>query len=112
MRQGERVLPREGGWSDSDPPFRWGPLPGWQSNIAERTGAGSDAPLAEQLRPYQGYEFRIPFARLGRPPWQMRVEIRDFLGESEDVAWPAGSSRVDSGGWAVVTPATVAAPDL
>lgn len=97
MRQGERVLPKE--WTDSSPAFAWGPLKDWQSSIARRTTAPPDAPISRQLEPIEGYEMRVPVAHLGCPPFSVRVEIRDFIGEAPDWVYPAASSRSDHSTW-------------
>lgn len=97
MQQGERRLPA--GWSDSDPPFAWGPFEHWQSSIARRTGAPDDAPIARQIEPLAGYELRIPFGLLGERPVRMMVEIRDFMGEGPAWTFPTRAGRADPGTW-------------
>jgi hypothetical protein len=108
MQQGERALAP--GWDDRSPPFRWAPLEGWTTNIARHTGAAGDRPLTEQLAPYEGYEMRIPFGHLGRGPWRVHVELRDFEGRDADLRWPVNANRADPNGWAELTAESLSVP--
>ena len=42
----------------------------------------------------------LPLAQFGRCPFKVRVEIRDFFGETPDWIFPPASSRADPAGWA------------
>lgn len=99
MQIGERVLPNRR-WTDEDPPTVWGQTTGWTANAApRRADANPSAPVAEQLAPFDGYEFVIDRARLA--PWRIRVDVRDF-GEGRDIVWPAQSRRNDVATWALL----------
>jgi|CXWL01.1.fsa_nt_gi hypothetical protein len=101
MQVGERTLPARG-WTDETPATAWGQTTGWRANAVARVpGVADSAPVAEQLAPYEGYEFVI--ANAARPrPWRMRVEVRDFAGQARDIVWPAQSRRADPASWALL----------
>jgi hypothetical protein len=100
MQVGERTLPNTR-WTDEAPPTNWGQTTGWYANTApRRADASTEAPIAEQLEDFEGYEFIIARSRMPRP-WRVRVEVRDFEGRGRDIVWPAQSRRTDRLGWAL-----------
>lgn len=101
MQAGIRRLPREGGWDDRSPDFAWGNTQGWSANtVSWLRGVDRSLPLEQRLTPYDGQEFEIDLATLGRGPWRLRVEASDFRDTPrEDGVWPAGSNRTDISRW-------------
>jgi hypothetical protein len=101
LQVGERTLPARTRWTDENPPTTWGQTTGWSANAAtRRADADTNAPVSEQLTPFDGYEFVINRAQLN--PWRIRIEVRDFEGDARDIVWPAQSRRNDIATWAVL----------
>lgn len=99
MQVGERTVPAR--WTDEEPATNWGQTTLWvANNVARRADANTEAPISEQLAPYQGYEFMIARSRMPRP-WRVRVEVRDFDGRARDIVYPSQSRRNDIRSWAL-----------
>jgi hypothetical protein len=103
MQVGEREL-AAAGWDDRDPPTHWGRQDRWRANqVKEAPGKQASTPLRDAFVRYDGFEFRLSKARFGRAGWRMRLEVRDFGGEREDIVLPKASTRFDAATWAEFT---------
>ena len=98
MQVGERTVPAR--WTDEEPATNWGQTTLWIANAVSRADANTEAPVSEQLEPYDGYEFMIARSRMPRP-WRMRIEVRDFDGDARDIVYPVQSRRNDTRSWAL-----------
>jgi len=99
---GERKL--EGSaWSDSEPAYVWRNNATWTANAVElRANADPAAPLARQVKPYDGQEFLIARSQFPGKSWHLRVEVRDLAHEKPDLIYPATSDRHDPAGWTTI----------
>jgi hypothetical protein len=99
---GERKL--EGAtWSDSEPAYVWHNNATWSANAVEmRANADPSAPLAKQVKPYDGQEFLIARSQFPGKTWRLRVEVRDLAHVKPDLVYPAASDRHDTASWTVI----------
>ena len=103
MNVGERKLDGTT-WTDTDPAYVWHNNANWTANVVERkANADATAPLAKQLKPYDGQEFLIARLQFPGSTWHLRVEVRDLAHEKPDLVLPATSDRYDPSGWATIT---------
>lgn len=94
LRQGERILPAQ--WTDEHPKFTWGKSSDWAASLAPRALV-ADGPTGVL---FEGYELAIAVAHLGRCPFRVRAEVRDFFGQGQDWVFPAASTRSNVDSWA------------
>ncbi len=102
MNVGERKL--DGAtWTDTEPAYVWHNNANWTANVVElRANADATAPLAKQLKPYDGQEFLIARSQFPGSTWRLRVEVRDLAHEKPDLVLPVASDRYDPSGWATI----------
>ena len=90
-------------WSDSDPAYVWHNNATWNANVVEmRPNADMTAPLAKQVKPYDGQEFLIGRSQFPGKSWRLRIEVRDLAHEKPDLIYPAASDRHDPSGWVTI----------
>lgn len=96
---GERLL-RDTTWTDSEPAWAWGNHVDWIANEVKTnpTMPRSD-PWTERIFPYEGFEFQLRRSRFNAGTWLVRVEVRDFMGESPDLVFPGSSTRKNIARW-------------
>ncbi len=97
MQLGERNL--TGQWSDTAPGWNRGNNTDWNANTVSFTSGSLQGSFLESLKDYQGHEFQISKKRLIKNQFKLRIEVRDFDGEAEDIQFPSTSTRVESTGW-------------
>jgi hypothetical protein len=103
MNVGERKLDGTT-WTDTDPAYVWHNNATWTANVVElRANADATAPLAKQLKPYDGQEFLIARSQFPGSTWHLRVEVRDLGHEKPDLVLPATSDRYDPSGWTTIS---------
>jgi hypothetical protein len=91
-------------WSDTDPAFVWYNNASWSAYVVQlKPNADPTAPMAKQIKPYDGQEFLIGRSQFVGKAWQLRIEVHDLAREKPDVIYPATSDRYDATGWATVT---------
>lgn len=96
---GERLL-ADTTWSDAEPPWRWGNHVDWIANeVKADPTVPRDEPWTDRLFPYEGFEFQLRRARFVGPTWQVRIEVRDFMGTTSDIIFPSASQRKDTTHW-------------
>ena len=100
MQLGERHL--TGQWDDSTPRWSWGNNSNWEANPVEIINDDDDLPFLETVAPYEGYEFRVSKSKLSAGSLRLRIELRDFMGKSEDRVYPISSTRYDVDSWLVI----------
>ena len=97
MQLGERLL--IGNWDDNNPAWKWGNNDGWQSNTARIIKKGNDLSFLETLKPYDGYEFKISKKKIKSNNFKLRIEIKDFIGEAEEITFPKNTDRKEQKNW-------------
>jgi len=103
MNVGERKLDGMS-WTDADPAYVWHNNATWTANVVElKANADATAPLAKQVKPYDGQEFLIARSQFPGSTWRLRVEVRDLAHEKPDLIYPAASDRYDPSGWTSIT---------
>ncbi len=91
-------------WTDTDPAFVPYNNANWRANVIElKPNADATAPLAKQVKPYDGQEFLITRSQFTGKTWQLRVEVHDLAHEKPDLVYPATSDPHDPSGWTTVT---------
>ncbi len=102
MNVGERKLEGQT-WSDSEPAYVWHNNATWSANVVQmRANADATAPMAKQVKPYDGQEFLIARSQFPGSTWHLRVEVRDLAHEKPDLVLPAASDRHDPSGWTTI----------
>ena len=97
MQLGERELTEY--WNDTIPPWNWGNNQGWTSNKVEILDRTGDIPFLERIKPYQGHEFQISKEKIGQKQFRIRLEIKDFIGEADDIIFPNDSESNSIQNW-------------
>lgn len=99
---GERLLTGDA-WTDTNPPPRWGNHVDWIANEAKvDSDKTRDLPFPKKLFPYAGMEFQLRRSRFTGKSWRIRIEVRDFVGQSPDIVFPNGSERKNTTRWAIL----------
>lgn len=90
-------------WTEADPAFVPYNNASWRANVVEfKPNADSAAPLAKQVKAYDGQEFFITRSGFAGKQWRLRVELHDLAHEKPDLVYPAESTRYDTTGWATI----------
>lgn len=90
-------------WTDTDPAFIPYNNANWRANVVEfKPGADATAPMAKQVKAYDGQEFFIKRSGFAGKQWRLRVELHDLAREKPDLVYPATSDRYDTTGWATI----------
>ena len=90
-------------WTDTDPAFVPYNNASWRANVIEfKPGADPTAPIAKQVKTYDGQEFFITRSGFAGKTWRLRVELHDLAREKPDLVYPATSDRYDTNGWATI----------
>lgn len=97
MALGEREL--SDNWNDTIPAWNWGNNTHWTANIIEVISEDEEIPFLESVKPYQGHEFRISKKKIRDTKVKIRFEIKDFVGEANDIIFPIKSARSNSEKW-------------
>lgn len=98
----ERKL-TDAAWTATDPAFVPFNNANWKANVVEfRSNADPAAPLAKQVKPYDGQEYLITRAQFAGKEWHLRVEVHDLAQEKADLVYPATSDGHDAATWAIV----------
>jgi hypothetical protein len=91
-------------WTANDPAFVPYNNANWQANVVElKPNADPTAPIAKQVKPYDGQEFLISRSQFAGKQWHLRVEAHDLAQEKPDLVYPAASDPHDTSGWATIT---------
>ncbi len=97
MQLGERLLTEN--WNDTIPQWNWGNNTNWEANTVQVISDDENIPFIESLKPYEGFEFRISKKKLGEETVRIRIEIKDFLGQTDGVVYPSASLRNETDQW-------------
>ncbi|MEQ9427044.1 MAG: hypothetical protein RJQ09_21660 [Cyclobacteriaceae bacterium] len=97
MQLGEREL--VGNWNDTIPKWNWGNQKNWMANTVEVVNEDEDLTFLESVRPYEGHEFRISKEKIQRSDLKMWIEVKDFMGQANDIIFPANSDPVKTETW-------------
>jgi hypothetical protein len=90
-------------WTAADPAFVPYNNANWQANVIElKPNADATAPLAKQVKPYDGQEFLISRSQFAGKQWHLRVEVHDLGQEKADLVYPATSDSHDAATWATI----------
>lgn len=101
MQLGERLLSGDK-WTDTEPATSWGVHHDWTANEAKSDPKRDrNLPIAERLLPADGVEFQLRRSRFSGKQWQVRIEVRDFVGKAPDIVFPPNSTRTSPAHWAV-----------
>ena len=91
-------------WTATDPAFVAYNNANWRANVVElKANADPTAPMAKQVKPYDGQEFLITRSQFAGKAWHLRVEVHDLAQEKPDLVYPAVSDGHDASTWATVT---------
>ncbi|WP_298895137.1 hypothetical protein [uncultured Psychroserpens sp.] len=97
MQLGERVLGDH--WNDTIPTWDWGNNKDWISNNVEIVNHNENMSFKESIVPYEGFEFKISKRKIKSKKNRIRIEIKDFLGEAQDIVYPSDSERNTKENW-------------
>ncbi len=97
MQLGERILNDH--WNDTIPDWSWGNNSYWNANTVNLLTHNDNVPFLESVEPYEGFEFIISKHKLDASEVRIRIEMRDFLGEAEDMILTPRSERYDAKSW-------------
>ena len=90
-------------WTATDPAFVPYNNANWQANVVElKSNADPSAPMAKQVKQYDGQEFLISRSQFAGKQWHLRVEVHDLAQEKPDLVYPATSDPHDTSGWATI----------
>ncbi|MCD2259502.1 hypothetical protein [Psychroserpens luteolus] len=97
MQLGERLLGDH--WNDTIPTWDWGNNKDWISNNVEIVNHNENMSFQESIAPYEGFEFKILKRKIKSKKNRIRIEIKDFLGEAQDIVYPLDSERNNKENW-------------
>ena len=97
MQLGERKLIDS--WNDTIPAWSWGNNNGWTANVVEPLNKGGEGSFLASVKPYQGHEFQISKKKIKDKKLKIRLEIKDFIGQAEDIIFPVDSKRNETENW-------------
>ncbi|WP_298899639.1 hypothetical protein [uncultured Psychroserpens sp.] len=97
MQLGERVLGDH--WNDTIPTWNWGNNKNWISNNVEIVNHNENMSFKESIASYEGFEFKISKQKIKSKKNRIRIEIKDFLGEAQDIVYPLDSERNTTENW-------------
>ncbi len=100
LQLGERQL--VGDWNDAVPAWDWGNNINWTANVVEVLNDDDEISFLESVKPYQGHEFRIAKKKIGGKNVRIRLEIKDFVGQSDDIVFPVTSVRKKTENWLMI----------
>jgi hypothetical protein len=90
-------------WTATDPAFVPYNNANWQANVVElKPNADPTAPMAKQVKPYDGQEFLISRSQFKGKEWHLRVEVHDLAQEKPDLVYPATSDVHDATTWTTI----------
>ncbi len=100
MQLGERQLIDE--WSDTIPEWNWGNNTNWTANKVEVVSEDEKIPFIESLKSYDGHEFQISKKKINNKKVKIRLEIKDFVGQADDIIFPINSERKRTDNWFMI----------
>lgn len=88
MQTGERNLPADGNWTDEQPAWNWGNQKSWTaSTVQYKTGVTEDQEFVDQIKAYNGQEFKIALSKTGKD-FKLAVQARDFIDAEKNPVYP------------------------
>ncbi len=100
MQLGERQLIDN--WNDTIPVWNWGNNVNWTANKVEVVNEDEEISFLESVKPYQGYEFQISKEKIRSKKVKIRIEIKDFVGQADDIVFPINSKRERTENWLMI----------
>jgi hypothetical protein len=100
MQLGERQL--KGNWNDTIPAWRWGNNSNWTANKVKIIDKNENLSFVESVEVYQGFEFKIAKGKIQCKKSKIRIEIKDFIGQEEDIVFPDPSDRMNTENWFLI----------
>ena len=97
MQLGEREL--HNNWNDTIPEWNWGNNAEWKANYVEVIDDDEQIPFLESVKAYEGFEFQISKTKIRNTQFRMRIEVKDFMGQTSDIIFPSTASRMEKESW-------------
>ncbi len=97
MQLGERQLTED--WNDTIPKWNWGNNREWTANMVGFLDDNEHHSFLESVRPYQGFEFQISKKKIRSKKVRIRLEIKDFVGQADEIIYPIESHRKIANDW-------------